>query len=284
MKKVFSSFGVIFGTLLTFFVGSTLGSAIYGGVLGAKLAAAEPGLAANPQAISDRIEMIVMDNLAVVTAIGGIGIFLLALIGLKLRKVRIGYRMQMNVFPLIDVVKAVLAGALMQVFFVALEMLTQISRLDTEAVEQMGNVMTQGSLWASVLIVALWVPFYEEFLFRGILFTGLRKRMPTWLSIAVCGLVFGMIHLNLWQLATISVIGWMMAYSYERTASFWVPYGMHLGLNLTGVLLTRSSWSPNYSNGIYVVVLAAALVLALVTIRSLRAGVWKSDREMQMDF
>jgi|GEM_PF-3017671 len=284
MKKLFSSIGVIIGTLITFFVGSTLGSAIYGGVLGAKLAATEPGLALEAQTISDRIQIIVMENLAIVTAIGGIGIFLLSILGLKIRKVRIREHLQMNVCPIADLVKAVLAGMLMQVFFVSLEMLIRISQLDAEAVEQMGNMMMQGSLLSSILIIAIWVPFYEEFLFRGILYTGLRGRMRPWLSIIVCGLVFGLVHMNLWQFATISVVGGMMAFGYERTASFWVPFGMHFGLNLAGVLLTRSSLALDYSNYVFIGTLVASLSCVFGILRSLRPGIWKVDHEIQIDF
>lgn len=283
MRKAFSSLGMIIGTILTFFVGSTLGSAIYGGILGAKLAVSEPGLASDSLAISERIQSIVMENLAVVTAIGGIGIFLLAVAGLKIRREKIGVRLQMGQVPILDIGKAILVGAVMQGFFVALEMLTQISRLDTGAVEQMGSMMLQGNFLITILIVAVWVPFYEEFLFRGILYTGLRKQMAPWLSILICGVVFGMIHMNLWQLVTISVMGWMMAYSYERTASFWVPYGMHVGLNLAGVLLVRSSIGLDYPKLVFVGILAGTLLLSAWILRSLKAGRWEADLEIQMD-
>lgn len=80
-------------------------------------------------------------------------------------------------------------------------------------------------LGAFVLLVIA-APITEELVFRGILFAGWRRHGFV-MAAAFSSLLFGLAH---WQpnvaLATF-VLGWLLAWLYERSGSLWAPIGLH---------------------------------------------------------
>jgi len=78
-----------------------------------------------------------------------------------------------------------------------------------------------GSLPMQILLIVIAAPVSEEVCFRGMLFGGLRTRMPRLAAALVSGLVFGALH----ALTGISAVppliffGFVLALLYEKTGS-----------------------------------------------------------------
>jgi len=63
--------------------------------------------------------------------------------------------------------------------------------------ELVEDIMSQPELLASIpflLLVSLAVPILEEFLFRGILYPGLRAGLAMWPAVLFSGLIFALLH------------------------------------------------------------------------------------------
>ncbi len=77
----------------------------------------------------------------------------------------------------------------------------------------------------------------EELVFRGILFRIVERRLGTWATLALTGVLFGLAHLfnphaTLWSSIAIAIeAGGMLAAAYAATRSLWVPIGLHFGWN-----------------------------------------------------
>lgn len=80
----------------------------------------------------------------------------------------------------------------------------------------------------------------EELLFRGVLFRIVEGRIGTWWSLALTGLVFGLMHLGnenatVWGALAIAIeAGGMLAAAYAATRNLWVPIGLHFAWNFAG--------------------------------------------------
>jgi membrane protease YdiL (CAAX protease family) len=78
-----------------------------------------------------------------------------------------------------------------------------------------------GPLWVQILLIAIAAPIGEEVCFRGMLFGGLRERLPMWAAALISAAVFGLLHVT----TGISVVppliafGFLLALLYERTGS-----------------------------------------------------------------
>jgi uncharacterized protein len=78
-----------------------------------------------------------------------------------------------------------------------------------------------GPLWVQILLIAVAAPIGEEVCFRGMLFGGLRERLPMWAAALISAALFGLLHVT----TGVSVVppliafGFLLALLYERTGS-----------------------------------------------------------------
>ncbi|WP_140161769.1 CPBP family intramembrane glutamic endopeptidase [Bacillus thuringiensis] len=80
-----------------------------------------------------------------------------------------------------------------------------------------------------VLLALIW----EEFLFRGILFSRLKNYIPIWACFIISSLAFACIHpISVGNSLYIFVFGLLVAYSYYKTNNMFVPISIHLLNNL----------------------------------------------------
>ena len=92
-------------------------------------------------------------------------------------------------------------------------------------------------LWVALVIAA---PVFEEVLFRGFLFAGLRRtRIGPWGTIAVTTLLWTLLHVGQYDpyfLGLIALIGILIGFARERTGSLYVPLAIHAVNNLLSIL------------------------------------------------
>lgn len=81
----------------------------------------------------------------------------------------------------------------------------------------------------SILIAA---PLVEELFFRGFLFGGLRKWLSFWPAAAVSGFVFSLAHQDLGLIIPFTLVGMVLAYSYEKMGTLWGSISVHFVFNL----------------------------------------------------
>ncbi len=88
---------------------------------------------------------------------------------------------------------------------------------------------------AALFMIAMFGPFSEEFVFRGIIFNGYRKDGNTLGAILLSALVFGFMHMNFNQAGYAFVIGIALAFIMVATNSIWAPVIMHFMINAQSV-------------------------------------------------
>ncbi len=115
-----------------------------------------------------------------------------------------------------------------------------ISPDQKDVTEELGT--DEDSLASIVALVILVVPgaaISEELLFRGVIFSGLRKSMSLWPAALVSSVVWALLHLvsgNLAVAAVLAVFGVALAWAYERSGSLWAPIAAHMFNNTLAVL------------------------------------------------
>lgn len=82
-------------------------------------------------------------------------------------------------------------------------------------------------------------PVAEELLYRGLLFTGLRRRLPAWPAIGLSALAFALAHAEPIVIVLVFPFGLFLAWLYERRGTLLVPAVAHMVFNLLGVVAIR---------------------------------------------
>jgi membrane protease YdiL (CAAX protease family) len=78
----------------------------------------------------------------------------------------------------------------------------------------------------------------EEFLFRGLLYNVLRRRMPRWPAAVVGALLFSFMHGVVSNLISLFLLGLVLTWLYERTGRLLAPVVLHAVNNTIALVLT----------------------------------------------
>lgn len=99
----------------------------------------------------------------------------------------------------------------------------------------MSNEILAVSFPAAVFMIAVFGPFSEEFVFRGIIFQSYRKEGNALGAILLSALVFSFMHMNFNQAGYAFVIGVALAFLMLATGSIWSSFFMHFLINAQSV-------------------------------------------------
>jgi membrane protease YdiL (CAAX protease family) len=87
--------------------------------------------------------------------------------------------------------------------------------------------------------VIVFAPLGEELLFRGLLFTGLRRSLPLWAATAGSAIAFAVTHVEWLAVVVIFPVGLLLAYAFHRRGTLLVAVAAHATFNLINVVLLR---------------------------------------------
>lgn len=139
-----------------------------------------------------------------------------------------------------DLLAAVLGFiAYIVIYAVILTIASSLTSLNTEQEQAVGfahDVKGIGLVMAAVSLVIL-PPLVEEVMFRGFLFTTLRRKLSFAWTTAVVSIIFGLMHLFgggsgsviIWiAFLDTFVLSLVLCYLRERTGSIWASIGLHM--------------------------------------------------------
>lgn len=101
-------------------------------------------------------------------------------------------------------------------------------------------------LWVLLLTIAVTPAICEEVLFRGVLLSGMRDRLPKAASILVVGLLFGAYHLTIFKLLPTASIGMLLTYVCLRSGSIFPGMLLHACINGFSVLIVTNSLPESF--------------------------------------
>ncbi len=106
----------------------------------------------------------------------------------------------------------------------------------------LGEAPIDAAFALAALYICLLGPLLEEVIFRGFLYTGLRRRFGVLPALLASSVVFGYTHvLDPDAVVPIILLGGVLGVLYERSANLWVPVAGHVANNTLALLwLLRS--------------------------------------------
>ncbi len=96
-----------------------------------------------------------------------------------------------------------------------------------------------------IFMVVVMFPLLEEFWFRGVLFTPLRKEFRRWLAIVFCAVIFAAMHYPSVQIPINQLFGGLVfSWVYDRRRSLVAPVLLHMAGNgsLALVSMLATQW------------------------------------------
>lgn len=106
--------------------------------------------------------------------------------------------------------------------------------------EQTAGVMYAAPFPVQLIGLGVVIPVAEEMMFRGILFRRYRENQRFWYSAVCSSLLFAFMHVNTIQMIYGFLLGLMLCYLYDKFGSVKAPVFLHIALNVSSVVYTKS--------------------------------------------
>jgi membrane protease YdiL (CAAX protease family) len=116
--------------------------------------------------------------------------------------------------------------------------MNRISPIPKEYVDLINQLFDQ-NLAGVLLSLGIIAPVFEEIIFRGVVFEGLRERYPLSSAIFISSLLFGLVHLLPWAILNGFLLGLFFAWLKLETGSLLMCVGAHSLYNSLPFLLNR---------------------------------------------
>ena len=134
----------------------------------------------------------------------------------------------------IGLVLGILVGAIGLAYLAAMKHVPALKHFLDEALK-----LKQIEGWWLALLAVGAAPVFEEFIFRGLVFRGMRRSLPLSVSIVASAAIFTLCHPAV-SAAPVFVMACLAAWAFERTGRLATPILVHLVYNAIVVFLSRS--------------------------------------------
>ncbi|MFI3214938.1 MAG: CPBP family intramembrane glutamic endopeptidase [Eubacteriales bacterium] len=178
--------------------------------------------------------------------------------------------------------------------FLIMPMTTVINAISMLFVENTVILMSEEMLEVPFILmfslIALYGPFCEEFVFRGVVYKGYQKEGSTIGAILLSGLLFGLVHMNFNQAGYAFFIGIALAFLVELSGSIWPAVICHVIFNAQSVTLlyVYDRFFPELMeaeaaavtvDGLLMTISVYGVVAAISTAIAICVGVWIGKNE-----
>jgi len=114
---------------------------------------------------------------------------------------------------------------------------------------EMMKPILESNIFIGLTLIALFPAIFEELVFRGIIFHGLKNEMKKWGVILVSASAFAIIHLSVERLFPTFALGILLGYILWRGKSIYLTVGFHFLYNgLFFILARESDFLVTYEN------------------------------------
>lgn len=99
------------------------------------------------------------------------------------------------------------------------------------------GIIDNDKLWLTAIFTVVIAPIGEEFVFRKLIIDRTQK-YGGFISIGLSGLVFGLMHGNLYQFFYCFLLGLLLGYIYYTTGKLYITIAIHAIVNFVGSIVT----------------------------------------------
>ncbi len=169
-------------------------------------------------------------------------------------------------------------GAALNLFATTLIGILPFPEAWVDSYAENASVLTDAPLWISVLTTVIAAPLVEETVFRGLCLSRLKRGMPMLAAMLISAWCFGAMHGTMIWFLYASVLGFLLAWIYEKFRSLTACVIVHFSFNLCGMLSEQMGEVPE---NVYMMLLAAGGLASMALLLYIQK---KSDYPIEFSF
>ena len=134
---------------------------------------------------------------------------------------------------------------------------------EADVVNPLESVLSNSSIWATIIFAGILSPIIEEVLFRGVMLNKLRIYGDK-IAIITTALLFGLFHENFSQFFFSFVLGMIFAYVTLKTGTIKYSIGLHIMINMMGSVIGTQVLSSTIATMIFGIVVWVFVIAGLI--------------------
>ena len=133
----------------------------------------------------------------------------------------------------------------------------------SDVVNPLENVISNSSIWATIIFAGILSPIIEEVLFRGVMLNKLRTYGDK-IAIITTALLFGLFHENFSQFFYAVGLGMIFAYVTLKTGTIKYSIGLHIMINMMGSVIGTQVLNSTIATMIFGIVVWIFVIAGLI--------------------
>ena len=267
MKKILKSLGMAVLFFLLFFGMQLIVSVVFSVVVTANFIAQNAGSLDLPSLIAKVTESI-MNFATLITTISNIlTVFVLFLI-FKCQKKKFTFEAGIQKLEVKTLVLPLLLGITLYAAVSTILGMLPIPETLLDQYSYFSSTLFGGSIWITILAVAIVAPITEEIIFRGLILSRLRRGMPTVVAAIISSLIFAVAHGAWIWMAYAFVLGIVLCYVAIKYRSIVASMVLHIAFNLLGVIASsfENLEAPDFVGLALLIIGLAGSVIIMIAI------------------
>ena len=132
-----------------------------------------------------------------------------------------------------------------------------------DVVNPLEGVISNSSIWATIIFAGILSPIIEEVLFRGVMLNKLRTYGDK-IAIITTALLFGLFHENFSQFFYAVGLGMIFAYVTLKTGTIKYSIGLHIMINMMGSVIGTQVLNSTIATMIFGIVVWVFVIAGLI--------------------
>ena len=134
---------------------------------------------------------------------------------------------------------------------------------EADVVNPLESVLSNSSIWATIIFAGILSPIIEEVLFRGVMLNKLRTYGDK-IAIITTALLFGLFHENFSQFFYAVGLGMIFAYVTLKTGTIKYSIGVHIMINMMGSVIGTQVLNSTIATMIFGIVVWVFVIAGLI--------------------
>lgn len=134
---------------------------------------------------------------------------------------------------------------------------------EADVVNPLESVLSNSSIWATIIFAGILSPIIEEVLFRGVMLNKLRTYGDK-IAIITTALLFGLFHENFSQFFYAVGLGMIFAYVTLKTGTIKYSIGLHIMINMMGSVIGTQVLNSTIATMIFGIVAWVFVIAGLI--------------------
>ena len=133
---------------------------------------------------------------------------------------------------------------------------------EDEAFKQVSELIESQPFWLKIASVGIIIPIQEELMYRGLIYKNIEQRYDHIKAAVISSTVFAVMHMNLSQGIYAFLMGFVLAFIYQKTKNIYACITFHCSANIFAVFVSTNTVKGFLMENAYVIPAVLLCMLA----------------------